>query len=122
MLTIFRPTCIINVISGNISIFTVDVISDSGGSILIKRITTLFLVVSSFLSGFISARLRTEKGLITGAITGLVFYLIVVVLSLVILRSAVTSSLIIKLAILCFASSIGGLLGVNRSAKYKKII
>ena len=45
MLTIFRPTCIINVISGNISIFTVDVISDSGGSILIKRITTLFLVV-----------------------------------------------------------------------------
>ena len=88
----------------------------------VAGIATLILVVSSFLSGFVSARIRTEKGLITGAITGLVFYLIVVVLSLVILRSAVTSSLIIKLAILCFASSIGGLLGVNRSAKYKKII
>lgn len=97
----------------------------SKGSISLKvsgLIATLIIVGSSFLSGFVSARIRGEKGLITGAVTGVVFYLIIVVLSLAILHSAVTSSLVIKLAILCFSGSIGGLLGVNRTTKYKKII
>lgn len=99
------------------------VISSSSISLKVSGfIATLILVISSFLSGFISSRIRAEKGLITGALTGFTFYLIIVILSLMILRSAVTSSLVIKLAILCFSSSIGGLLGVNRLTKYKKII
>lgn len=97
----------------------------SSGSVSLKVsgfIATVILVISGFLSGFVSAKIRGEKGIVTGAITGLIFYLIIVALSLIILHSAITSSLIIKLAIMTFSAALGGLLGVNGSGKYKKII
>lgn len=76
-------------------------------------LATLTLVAAAFSGGFASALKRGEKGLVTGAIAGVVYYMLVVLLSLAILRSAVTSSLIIKLALILFSSSIGGIIGVN---------
>ena len=63
-----------------------------------------------------------EKGFIVGMLTGAVYYLTVVVLSLALLRSAVTSSLFIKMAVICFSSSLGGILGVNRASKHHSVI
>ncbi len=84
-------------------------------------IATLILVISGFAGGFFASMINKEKGLVTGAVTGFVYYICIVVLSLAILGSAVTSSLIIKLIVICISAALGGIFGVNRGVKNKLI-
>ncbi len=85
-------------------------------------LATVILVVSSFVGGFTASLKNGEKGFIVGMLTGAVYYLTVVVLSLALLQSAVTSSLFIKMAVICFSASLGGILGVNRASKHHNVI
>lgn len=80
---------------------------------------TVILVIGSFVGGFISARFRREKGLLTGILTGFLYYFVLVILSLLILRTSVTATLAIKFALMCLAAGIGGIVGVNRADKRK---
>ncbi len=125
---IFIKSLILGTLSGVLSALLLTVIFAfiiSSGNVSLKTsgfIASMILVISSFIGGFLASKIRSEKGLITGALTGFCFYVIIVALSLIILKSAVTSSLVIKFAILTFSAAIGGLVGVNSLGKFKKII
>lgn len=76
-------------------------------------LATAALVLGSFLSGFFSAFKHRKKGMLTGAVTGLIYYIVLVALSLLLLRSVTSSSVFIKLAVITVSSSLGGIFGVN---------
>ena len=69
------------------------------GAGIINIFAVIILGVSSFVSGFVSAKNNNSKLLIVGFFAGLVFYLFVAVVSAAITKNAFTSIFLLRLIV-----------------------
>ena len=91
------------------------------GAGIINILAVIILGVSSFVSGFVSAKKNNSKLLIVGFFAGLVFYLFVAVVSAAITKNSFTSIFLLRL-IVCVVSSIAGSILTTVSHRKQKYI
>jgi len=77
------------------------------------------ITIGSFISGYICAKLKKEKGMFYGLICGCVIFIIILIASLTISYSGIGALIWIKLAMIILSSMLGGVLGVNSRKKFK---
>ena len=71
-------------------------------------------VLGAAVSGFLTARLRGQKGLLFGALAACILCLIVTLVGVSLLQRFQTGYTLIKLLLMLSAGAVGGVLGVNR--------
>ena len=87
----------------------------------IPFITTVTLVVSVILAGTTSARKAKSRGYLSGAVTGVLYALVLQIVAMLISGSFhIGSYIFVLLAVGLFGGAIGGILGINLSAKRKR--
>jgi len=123
---IYKPI-VWGVVSGLLSIFAVMLLMafvitkiDFTESVSLT-LATIAIVVGTFFGGFVSARLFKRRGLFVGLITGLLVFMLLVIISLALTGSSISSLFLIRLIVVAFSSSLGGVLGVN-TVNRRKII
>lgn len=83
-----------------------------------QELATAFSVISaaigSFVGGLVAAALSKQRGWLTGVVCGAALFLLVLMIGLLVHRSADIGFLFVKLAVLLFGGMIGGMVGVNR--------
>lgn len=93
---------------------------DASDSIML--IVSLLAVCSgAFTGGFFTSKLRGEKGLISGALCGFMFFIILMVVSMLVNGNSVSVLTLIKLALCLLCSGTGGVVGVNFKRRKKLI-
>ena len=80
--------------------------------------TSLLIIISSFLAGYIAAKKLKQRGMAVGAGCGALIFLVIALFSLM-KSSSVGTLALIKLALSVISGSIGGVLGVNSKKKLK---
>lgn len=86
----------------------------------IPSISTIVLVcagISSFLGGYVSAKIYKRQGLIIGFLSGLLFALVIIICSLLEAGSLISVQNLIKYIVILVAAMLGGILGVNHRKK-----
>jgi len=123
---IYKPI-IWGVVSGLLSIFVAMLLMafvitkiDFSESVSLT-LATIAIVVGTFFSGFVSARLFKRRGLFVGLITGLLVFMLLVVISLALTSSSISTLFLIRLVMVAFSSSLGGIVGVN-TVNRRKIV
>lgn len=102
------------------AVFSLLITVTSAGLKVTGFFATVILICAALLGGFVSAYRFASKGWLAGLFTGFMLYLILLIATVVFLRSAATSSVIAKVLIMLSSGTIGGILGVNR-ANVRKI-
>lgn len=82
-------------------------------SVFLTGIVFFGIISAGFFSGYIAARLIGSKGLLTGLVNGVVLAGLFLIISLCLFLSGMTVMLELKLILLVFLSSCGGIFGVN---------
>ena len=82
---------------------------------------TVSLAIGCFLGSFYAAKKFGQKGLLNGAIVGIITFAIILVVSLIVDKGAVTVNTLFHLIIFMLSSVIGGVLGVNKAQNKKYI-
>lgn len=77
--------------------------------------------IGAFIGGVASARSMKEQGLIIGALTGLAVFAVTFIVSLFVGSGSFTAFTQMRFIIMTLAGALGGILGVNSSAKRKMI-
>lgn len=85
---------------------------------LLQPIVIAISVLSSFLAGYIAAKVSHEKGLLFGSLCGLILFLLFLIAGFV-AQEEITMGLFTKLVIMVCSGAIGGLLSVSRKSKRK---
>ncbi len=83
-------------------------------------LSTASLGVGAFAAGFYTAYKYRQKGLLVGLCSGGVLYLFYLCIALA-LGSSFSSVAVIRLVVLALASALGGIFGVNKSIRQKKV-
>ncbi len=87
----------------------------------IPFITTVTLVVSVVLAGATSARKAKSRGYLSGGVTGVLYALVLQIVAMLISGSfQIGPYIFVLLAIGLFGGAIGGILGINLSARRKR--
>ena len=86
-----------------------------------QPVTTVLACLAALISAFNVAKKRQKSGLILGVATGGATFLIILILSAIILKLPASEQVIVKLIALISAGGLGGLLGVSKKNKPKKI-
>lgn len=79
--------------------------------------SSISLSVGSILGGYITAKRAKKKGLILGLILGGILFLIFTLISLIATGSAPSLITLLKGIITVISGGVGGILGVNQTAK-----
>lgn len=82
---------------------------------------TVSLAIGCFFGAFYAAKKFGQKGLLNGAIVGIITFAIILVVSLIVDKGAVTVNTLFHLIIFMLSSVIGGVLGVNKAQNKKYI-
>ncbi len=85
----------------------------------VTYISTTLMGLGSMLGGYVSAKKRSEAGLITGLATGVIVFFIIALISLVVTGGGIGTVFFIRLAICALAAAISGILAVNSSEQQK---
>ena len=110
---------VLGVISYSISVFLLFIIVGlfvSNFNIPVPSISTIVLVctgISSFIGGFITAKIYRRQGLIVGVISGFVFIFIIIMCALLGTGSLFSLDSLIKYVVIITTAMIGGSLGDN---------
>lgn len=87
-------------------------------STLVSNMILIFGYLSSFIGGIIAGRRAKRKGILTGLTTGFLFFLAVLVISLLFVKSELSiSSILMRCLIYSVVSMFGGTIGVNSISK-----
>ncbi|MBQ2779989.1 MAG: TIGR04086 family membrane protein [Clostridia bacterium] len=89
----------------------------AAGDIARSAITPLAVAAAVFaalVGGFLTARLRGEKGWLFGAACGLILYVLVMLTGLIMTQQLKGGYAFLKLVLMVLAGAVGGVLGVNR--------
>ena len=114
------------IVSCSISISLLFVIAGliiSKFNVPVPSISTIVLVcagISSFIGGFIAAKLHRRQGLIVGLISGLIFVAVIIMCALFGTGSFFSVDSLIKYVVIITAAMIGGSLGVNHKPKLRR--
>ena len=82
-------------------------------AMLIAPSTVFAIAVGSFCGGFASSRICGEKGMISGMISGIIFFLFLLATGGIIGIGDFGTGMIIKAIMVTCAGSLGGIIGVN---------
>lgn len=77
-------------------------------------ISIILCGVSSFMSGYVSARVTKEKGLIIGSVSGIIMFIIVLLTGLIWRDGNFTYLTLVKLALFTLFGALGGVKAVNK--------
>lgn len=88
-------------------------------AVFLTPAAVLSLAVSCFAGGFFAARITKARGLTAGVLMGGTVYGIMLMLSLLFVRSGVGVMALAKLLLMLTACGVGGILGVNLFTKRK---
>ena len=80
-----------------------------------------FMCIGAFVGGLFAALLHKSKGMIIGICVGFIMFLIITVVSLIVSGGGITLNTPLRLVIMSILGAVGGIVGVNRSAKRKMI-
>ncbi|MEG1984703.1 MAG: TIGR04086 family membrane protein [Oscillospiraceae bacterium] len=86
-----------------------------------QPLTTIITALSTLVSTFLVGKKRQKTGLIMGLSVGGLVFLVLFLLSAIFGDRIVSMQTVIKLAALLSAGGLGGLTGVNRGLKAKKV-
>lgn len=86
---------------------------------LVSLFSILAFVLGGFISGFVSASLAREKGLLLGLVCALGLFIILLLVNLMFDGGGIGMQAVVKLIAVMLAAAIGGILGVNRKKKFK---
>ena len=95
----------------------------SNFNVPVPSISTIVLVcagISSFIGGFIAAKIHLRQGLIVGLISGLVFAAVIVMCALLGTGSLFSVDSLMKYVVIITTAMIGGSLGVNYKPKTRR--
>lgn len=76
-------------------------------------------VVSSFLAGFITAKLTKQKGLLCGSISGVILFFLFLIAGVAISATGAGNGVLLRLLLMVISGGIGGLLAVNGKSRRK---
>lgn len=82
-------------------------------SVVILLLACVSIAGGAFVGGMVAARLIRNRGLLTGAVTGLTFFLILYLTGLIMHQAGMDVWLLVKVAVAMLAGGIGGITGVN---------
>ena len=114
------------IVSCSISISLLFVIAGliiSKFNVPVPSISTIVLVcagISSFIGGFIAAKIHRRQGLIVGLISGLIFVAVIIMCALLGTGSLFSVDSLIKYVVIITTAMIGGSLGVNHKPKLRR--
>ncbi|WP_050698126.1 TIGR04086 family membrane protein [Anaeromassilibacillus senegalensis] len=75
--------------------------------------------LSSFVAGYIAARMSKKNGLVLGALSGLFLFLLFLLAGVIALHEAFILSTLTRLAVMVLGGAIGGLIAVSKKSKIK---
>lgn len=114
------------IISCSISISLLFIITGfiiSNFNVPVPSISTIVLVcagISSFIGGFIAAKIHRRQGLVIGLISGLVFIAVIIMCALIGTGSLFSVDSLIKYVVIITAAMLGGSFGVNHKPKSRR--
>jgi putative membrane protein (TIGR04086 family) len=76
-------------------------------------------VISSFIAGFVTAKISRKRGLAYGALSGLLLFILFLVSGLIAYKDAIPFSAWIRMLVMVLSGAIGGLLSINKKSKIK---
>ncbi len=91
------------------------------GDVAISVLSTVAIVISSFICGFLSAKRLGSKALIIGVVSGFVFYITVAIISLITTKDSFSSLFLIRLALSVVMSAVGAIVATQKKSN-KNII
>lgn len=84
---------------------------------VITPLTMFIIALGAFVSGYISARILRNNGLLYGIISGFIMFIIVFISGLMISGREISTLSLVKLTLMLLMGAIGGIIGVNKKVK-----
>ncbi len=84
-------------------------------------LSNISLAIGAMVGGLVASILHKSKGLVIGAIIGFSMFIIVTIISLIISDGTITVNTPLRLVVMTLLAAVGGIIGVNRSAKRKLV-
>ncbi len=82
---------------------------------------TLSVSAGSFVSAFFVAKRTKLKGIISGLLTGICYFVVIAIISLAVDGAGFTSNTLFHLIIILLSSAIGGIIGANKKQSAGRI-
>ncbi len=89
-------------------------------SLVAVPMATVALGIGAFAAGFFTAYKYRQKGLLVGLCAGGIFFLFYICISLA-LGGSFSNIALIRLVVFALASALGGIFGVNKTIRQKKV-
>lgn len=86
---------------------------------LISSLVIAFSVISSFMAGFVCAKISKKMGLILGGLTGMLLFALFLVSGLIASREPLSMAAGIRMLVMTLGGALGGIFGVSRRSKIK---
>lgn len=83
--------------------------------------SNICLALGAAVGGFVSAIAHRSRGLVVGAAVGFTMFILVTIVSLIVSGSEMSINTPLRLVIMTLIAAVGGIIGVNRTAKRKLI-
>ena len=80
-------------------------------------LTVFILAFGGFFGGFSSAKISQEKGILCGFVSGILFFIFTWIMGILFENFGFGTGALIKVLMIIFSSSFGGILGVNYKRK-----
>lgn len=94
-------------------LFSVVVSSSNVPHSIINVLTFISMILGSFVSGFVTARIIRKNGLVMGLVTGICTFLILIICSLFVVPESFSILVFVKGIVTILCACFGGVLGVN---------
>lgn len=86
---------------------------------LISPMVIALSVLSSFIAGFITAKISRKRGLFYGALAGLMLFALFLISGLIASKEPVSVNVVMRMLVMILSGAIGGLLAVSKKTKVK---
>lgn len=86
---------------------------------LISPMVIALSVLSSFVAGFVCARISKKMGLVYGALTGLFLFALFLISGLIASHEPLSMAAGIRMIVMTLGGALGGVFGVSRKSKIK---
>ncbi|MDF2633097.1 MAG: family rane protein [Caproiciproducens sp.] len=86
---------------------------------LISPMVIALSVFSSFMAGFIAAKVSRKRGLAYGALAGLMLFALFLISGLIASHEALSVNAVMRMLVMILSGALGGLLAVSKKTKVK---
>ncbi len=86
---------------------------------LISPMVIALSVFSSFMAGFIAAKVSHKRGLAYGALAGLMLFALFLISGLIASHEALSVNVVMRMLVMVLSGALGGLMAVSKKTKVK---